>query len=458
MMVLGRSRTDCQAVVASLTTPARPILWALQGFLGGDQDRRDLRSEIVLGYEQYREATFNNNDFRAAFIEVFRNRSLMFLGSGLSEEYFRGLFGESLLRLGPGHQAHFALVNQEQVQSGEVNPWFLHTRLNIVVLTYDDGNGRRFSGFAPAIDKICAKLTTQVRRPRRVEVHSNRYPEVSVELVAALLPTERLAADHWTVVSVGKGNNDEIRLGREAKQLLGRARPPKKAAVTTASGGRLFTKPGRRLLLAMARRPDRRLSSRRARDLRAVAELTKVALDEALTHRASIVSMMFLAGDPGHARWSRVFSLVQMLRGIRQFLMTPSGKRPLRILIHDTAAADTDENRDVSAWQAVQSGRLDLTEILDCEAVRFFVEIEHDVGVRRTPMYWDDRKTLASVAEFFMLGGAWHARVEPQPYLRGAELLASSNETLADLGVVPGSTVQFCRERTRERGRDDRKP
>jgi SIR2-like domain len=77
MAVLGGSQSDCQTPLASLSVPMSPVYWALQGYLGFGLTGANLRSEIVLGYEQYREATFNNPSFRAAFSEVFRNRSLL---------------------------------------------------------------------------------------------------------------------------------------------------------------------------------------------------------------------------------------------------------------------------------------------------------------------------------------------------------------------------------------------
>lgn len=126
MAPVGRSAVDCHAVLASLNLPVRPLLWALQGFLGGGLNGTDLKQEIVLGYDQYRRATFDNASFRAAFSEVYRNRSLMFVGAGLGEEYFRGLFGESIVRLGASQHAHCVLINERDLAGDTC--WFMHTR------------------------------------------------------------------------------------------------------------------------------------------------------------------------------------------------------------------------------------------------------------------------------------------------------------------------------------------
>jgi hypothetical protein len=76
LLLLGRSTQDCQRILTSLRQPDRPILWALQGFVGGqarapgagtttnayhdyvdDEDRKlrtGLESELVVGHAESR--------------------------------------------------------------------------------------------------------------------------------------------------------------------------------------------------------------------------------------------------------------------------------------------------------------------------------------------------------------------------------------------------------------------
>jgi len=444
MTVLGRSRTDCQKVVASLTAPMAPVLWALQGLLS-DGSKLDLQREIVLGYDQYREATFANADFRAAFVEVYRNRSLLFIGTGLREDYFRGLFGEALTRLGPAHHAHCALVNKRDVDSGEIDPWFLHTRFNIVVLMYEDLDDEKFSGFAPALTKIATELNSTFGCRNRISLSGRTAIPLTIELNDDRLTEPDSDAEEdktWLVFSAGRKEiTGEPHLSREAREILGDAPVTSKLGEDTESGGMVHRVHGRQMLLAVARSADLTVTSRKARDLRPVAEVTAKALKEAEKEGATAVAFMFIAASTTLGRWPRVFSLIQMLRGIKQFARQASPKSLLKkIAIHDTAAA---VRRDISAIHAVKSGKLDPDEVLECEAVRFFIELEDDSGIRRTPTYVREDKLITDVADYLFLGDAWVAYVEPDPYERQDPLRATSTETLTDAGIVPGSTLRF---------------
>ena len=135
--VLGRSSSDCHRVLASLTRPAPPTLWALQGYLGGqglirtapgssetygqwalDHDAEQmgerhvvprLEREVVVGHADYRRVALRSEDFRRAFSEVFRGRSLLFLGSGLGEPYLLDLFSQVIELYGPCAHPHYAV-------------------------------------------------------------------------------------------------------------------------------------------------------------------------------------------------------------------------------------------------------------------------------------------------------------------------------------------------------------
>ena len=44
-----------------------------------------------MGHDEYRRVTYRDIHFRRAFAEVFRHRSLLFLGSGIRETYLQEL-------------------------------------------------------------------------------------------------------------------------------------------------------------------------------------------------------------------------------------------------------------------------------------------------------------------------------------------------------------------------------
>ncbi|NMG76791.1 SIR2 family NAD-dependent protein deacylase [Aromatoleum diolicum] len=435
MAVLGRSAAHCHTLLASLNLPVRPLLWALQGFLGNGLNGVDLNQEIVLGYDQYRRATFENATFRAAFSEVYRNRSLLFVGTGLGEEYFRGLFGESIIRLGANQHAHCVLINKKDVKRDTC--WFMHTRLNIVVLTYKDPlNAPKYSGFAACLQEIADALTEPPRGARRFWMHG-ATPAVCVDIEPTLLP-EKSSAENWIVGSAG-----QKRVSGDVPAAL---RGPQ---VPITDHDDLKQVAGQAVLLAIARKPDPG-TGRHDRDLRNVADVTTRALQVAVLKGASTISFMLLSASVRKGRWPRIFSLVQMLRGIRRFVQTRPLRKasPLRIVIHDTAAARVpDEAPDRSVWHAVETGRLDPTEVLDCSALRFFVEIEIEGSTTRTPMYVDEVKTVRQVAEYFQLDSGWEAVLEPNPTPRRGNRLTELDVSLLDAGVVPGSTLRFIRRR-----------
>jgi hypothetical protein len=442
MAVVGRSRTDCHVVLASLNVPFRPLLWALQGFLGPGLHGNDLSDEIVLGYDQYRQATFDNAGFRAAFSEVFRTRSLLFVGAGLAEEYFRGLFGESLVRLGTNQHAHCALIDSKDL--GPDTAWFMHTRLNIIVLTYDDpSNGAPYSGFATCLQDIAGALADPPRGARRFWVHGAN-PAVCVDIEPSPLPETSTKA-HWIVGSAGQKRSGKLRISGDVPNAL---REPR-SRVAGHDDLRRVDKRG--LLPAIARERDAQ-TNRHGRDLRKVAEVTRSALTVATDQGASTISFMLISASVHAGRWPRVFSLVQMLRGIRRFVQHRKKRARhegaiLRIVIHDTAAARAPcRDPECSVWHAVETGKLDPAEVLDCSALRIFVEIELEESTTRTPMYVEEEKTVRQLADYFHLDAAWSAALVPSPAPRQGKLLPDLGVSLIDAGAVPGSTLRFTRK------------
>jgi hypothetical protein len=434
MGVVGRSARDAHVALASLSVPQRPLLWALQGFFGESINGSDLRSELVLGYDQYRRATFDNSSFRAAFSELYRNRLLLFAGAGLAEDYFRGLFDESLVRLGANQHAHCALVNERDL--GRVSPWLLHARLNIIVITYRDPTEEPYSGFAPCLRELADALSEPPGGRRDFLITNRRGAPLPVQIMPAPLPTIS-SRKHWIVGSAQRWIDGSLVINSDVK------RPSKPRCLPIQEHANLLRVSGTHVLVAVGPRAG----GKDSRDLRLVADLTTQALTVAARGGCEVVSLMLLGASAEGGRWPRIFSLVQMLRGIRAFAARRSEARPMSVRLHDTAAAyAVDEHRrEISAWAAIESGRFDPAEVLECRDVRCFVEIDSGDASMRATMYVSPAKKIRELAGYFLVDGSWSASVEPSYAEHASSLRADSRLSLAAAGVVPGSTIRFER-------------
>jgi hypothetical protein len=134
----GRSLEDCHNILLGLDESQASTVWYLQGFIGGqfNESRNfgippttatQLAQQIVLGHQQYQQVIHGEQHFRRAFAEVFRRRSLMFLGAGIKEEYLVNLFGEIIHHFGIGPYPHFALLPKHDQK--DVDEQFYQTRL-----------------------------------------------------------------------------------------------------------------------------------------------------------------------------------------------------------------------------------------------------------------------------------------------------------------------------------------
>jgi hypothetical protein len=133
-------------VLKSLDDDLPPILWAVQGFVGklaiphsdyvSEARLHDLIKQVVIGHQQYVQATNGDPHFRRTFAELFRRRSLIFVGSGLQEDYIVSLLSEIVHHHGLASFPHFAMFGQD----AKVDEWFLRTKLGINVLQYSDNS------------------------------------------------------------------------------------------------------------------------------------------------------------------------------------------------------------------------------------------------------------------------------------------------------------------------------
>jgi hypothetical protein len=145
-----------------------------------------LHEQIVIGHEQYRRVTYREIHFRRAFAEVFRQRSLLFLGSGISETYLQDLFGEVIELFEPSTRPHYALL-----PDGAVDPDFMLSRFQITVTTYTSGQHHQvveyFENLTHEVERNGDRQTAWSSRPAASLVDSaERRP--GLKIVRASLP------------------------------------------------------------------------------------------------------------------------------------------------------------------------------------------------------------------------------------------------------------------------------
>lgn len=451
LAVVGRSAVDCQRVLTSLSTAGRSLLWSLQGYLSdlpctdlppllspSPEDRLLLEEQLVVGHEEYRRVTYRDLHFRRAFAEVFRQRSLLFLGAGLQESYLQELFGEVLEFYGPATRPHYAFVQQ-----GEVDPAFMLARFQIVVIEYAKH---------AQVQQWLDRLAEQVSQPRRAPVswcwgridqsrtHWKSVPDL--EVVRGPLPTGPKRSECLAVSAGGSGDRFYFSPGiQEVMDSWGVPKPPKPSAVIAPYLSEFGDRP---VLGVRARAEDDR------RNLSCIYDAS-LALFEHVAQRYRCIRMQLLSTggqdkfDPSVPRYElrnfpERFSFIQTVRAWTAW-RKKHPKRPCRLVLH--VVLDT-------VYQDIASGRIDVLELLSCGDVRFFVEVIQDDGqIERRLFQTMPDLTLAVIANDLQLATEqWQVKVTPPPSLddRWLELNPQTlGLTLQMFGVVPGSTVHFKR-------------
>jgi SIR2-like protein len=454
LSVRGRSPEDCHRVLYSLHAPDEPICWALQGFLGGqDLEGQEavrkgchpwkaLEDELVIGHEEYRRVTHFSPHFRRAFAEVFRNRSLWFLGTSLSEAYFQDLFGEILEMTGPNPYPHYAFVRR-----GEADPHFLHTRFNTVVVEMDD-----YRQLPKWLDEFGKAVQSSHGRPVRWD-YAVQCPDrvkegqacVSLQIIRGELPHP--GDGECIAISAGRSLADPFPshhlhpllrsiLGvsfTSVRQLDGLLEPP-------APGGkyvrRFRDKP---VFVVVARDAD---GIRNRRDARMLAEAIQELMARVEESGYPLVRCQLLAG--GSRVFPKVTSLIEMVRGYGLWRRSRAGDaRTLPSLaIHLV---------DPDALFAVSTARIDILELLTCEDVRFWVEIVRPFGsVERYLLHLPGNTPLGEITAMFGVPEqGWCIDVYPRPRSDWeppslAEIRNPSTPlTLELVGVLHGSTLRL---------------
>lgn len=442
-LVLGRSSADCQRILASLHSPERPLLWALQGSLQSrhcplePERARRLESEIVVGHEQYQRVMNTEPQFRRVFAEVFRKRSLLFLGSGLREDYLMNLFGEIIQALGGGPLPHFAVM-----RAGEtgVDPDFLQSRLNVTVLEYQshDELPRILERLAERIDGEDHGLPRVLSAPgARVEERFLLDPASGSALVLrrGTLPSG-VPRGACLAVSAGRGRAGP-QLGEMARGIPALAESGPEAW-TQLEGTRFLYRHESEPIYAVAATTEEN-----QRDLRRIAWATEELLEHAVASGHDTVHAGLLSAGPG-TDWPPAYSLIQMLRGARRHARRATEGRSASLIVHLL---------DPSVLLSLWAGRLNVDEVLSCDDVRFWTEVDPGDGsgqLERVLLVKSGAERLGTVAEALGIPReGWSIELWPAP--DGEHRAAPAGElwdaTLDEIGIVADSTLRFVPQR-----------
>ncbi len=432
IQVLGRSPIDCQHVLSSLSNPSHAIQWALQGFLRAPNTTRlgriddERPHEVVIGHQEYRAVANREPHFRRAFAEVFRNRSLFFLGSGLSESYLLDLFGEVLEIYGPSARPNYAFMRR-----GEVDPEFMLARFHTEVCEYDSHEELPvwLERLAEAVEqRACRQVrwSFNVDAPRASS--GGRLREDFTVVRGALRAP---ADDECLIVSAGE-RNGQLHFGPEA------------TAVLRSIGLRTGMRPARierpltlvsekpRVLAALAVEADR------ARDLRNVFSACEAMFGELdrLGVRRVVLQQIY---SGRRSLFPDRLALAQIARAFGYWRRVQPGSN-FEVELHTWKP---------SIYQELASGRLDLIEMLSFESIRFWAEIVESSGaVERRLFHEHPGFEMRSLLERLELPArGWTLEVSPSPSPEESARSAETclDDSLIELGVVPGSSIVLRR-------------
>lgn len=444
--ILGRSRDDCARVVRSLDVLDSPIVWYVQGHVGEGAVRRSLLEEVVVGHQQYQQAINASTSFRRAFSEVFRRRSLLFVGSGLAESYFVNLIAETLFSLGPSSQPHFALFCDTDLQ-GRVDPEFLAVRLGITPVRYGASHADLPATLA-AIGRDGA-IPAPVARTFGMTQMAFTIPrgtDAGTGVIAVELRHGRIdmpPEDGCVVLSIGRDRIDgrfEPGLGSQARSFLrhfvgpGRHAETRFMDVPGLPQGRMFRvlvrgEPSSVFLLA-ARELDHAHHDDEARSLAAVTQATEQALGAVEAAGFREIAMGLMAAGPS---WTDEppYCLAAQLSGIRAFAGARASSRGGITTIGIDIVDD-------EVWSPLVQGRIPVLDLLTSRLARVLVRVADEGGaVEEFALSVPHGATIGDVLGTYRIADEGiEISARPLPRRRLGELHAEP--------VFPGMVIDVC--------------
>lgn len=409
-----------------------------QNLLGGK--RAELRSQLVVGHEEYRRVTYLEPVFRRAFAEVYRSRSLLFLGSGLAEQYLLNLFSEVLETFGPNPVPHYAFMKKGEIKDLE----FLRSRFNTFVVEFDE--------FAQ-LPEWLRRLTDACQRPpARPTGWTFQLPMSTIgRALRAQSPVLEVVSEGITsltkkecvVVAVAGTEQSPPVLSEQTQKRL-------QTLVKKQSDGELNVEVGRLIVHYKDLRAFGLRYGLLRKDLQSISAAIDELLDEASKHKYACVHLALDAYDG--ARIDKRFGLNETVRALGRWFRErrkPASVR--RFVIHV---------ENIGLLFDLRAGRIDVPRLLSHQDLLFWLSVDLDDGQSsREPVHTMPDASVLDLAEIrqikFENDERWCVEVDPPPtgevFVRSLARLQRAGDvraaTLAGLGVAPGSTLRFFRAR-----------
>jgi SIR2-like domain len=452
--IVGRSLNDCHRVLESLAMNSPRLLWALQGFVGGqagkaeesiaDSHRRDeLARQVVLGHQQYQAVINGEPHFRRAFAEVLRRRSLLFIGSGLLEDYIVNLLSEIVHHHGIGPLPHYSLFHKDK--QNLFDSGFLERRLGIVPIFYDS-----YDDLPKFLSDLAAVAKGQApRESAAARIVTARPREVSFEIVRPTLGKnlrcltvtihdrglpKALGPHECSAVSLGRGEENKAISGSQSVFHFASLGTTAKQWKLLEGSKYTFRNDDSAVFGIAARIPNVANGVDR-RDLSIIPDAVCEAL--ALIDRCkdsddrgfTKVSLGAVASGPG-APWHQIHPFAQMLRGIRQFS-----------LLKDASQINTIEICLVGwqVWDEVISGRIPVGQLLSTDIIWQRVDlISSDGAKERAFQPFEKAPTLLHLMKACGANRQqWKPDIVPRPTVQGT----TASEPADDTPIAPTMTV-----------------
>jgi hypothetical protein len=427
--LLGRSPQDCKRVISSLTGPlSGNYIWHVQGFLGGQHPEltralldplAPLSRELVIGHAAYRAVTSAAPHFRRCFGEVFRSRSFLFLGSGLSEDYFENLFGEVLQFFGPGPVPHFAVALKDTLDRH-----FLADQMNIVVceLNQWDELPLWLGELKASIDKPKARTAQW-----SFAVCNTGDTESYLDISGGLPPTSLDPGEGLAIVAHrGADNHPEI---SEREHTLGTVDLFAGARFEGAS--HVVKSPQANCFAVTARIAGSRDTS--------VDDAVRELLTEAVRHGFHTVHLQL----PADGSVPAVYGFMETVRTFGRW-QQENPQAGLRFKLY--VLPDVIENLTAS--------RIDIHELLTSELIRFWISVyaDADEEPERRVFYYPPAKPFRAVLDDLDMepSSEWSVSIQPTPRWPGdappdMTTAALADLTLVKMGVAFGSLLMVQR-------------
>jgi hypothetical protein len=469
-LILGRGLPDCHQVLRSLDRISPPILWALQGFLGGqrtkpeeifrsdtinlpshidyDEHRLRLETQVVAGHQQYQQAINGDPHFRRAFAEVFRRRSLLFIGSGILEDYLLNLFSEIIYNHGASAYPHIALLPAKEKKNGRFDERFLQTRLGIKPIFWE--NSEEIGDLLNELKEVCKPQNPDGTLRDRTLLQGWTYTltlpaeklekdltpkAIPVTLAFQKVPTD-LPDKSCAVFSAGRNSNNTPRLGSSGRGYFGKIDPEPSdwKPLDSQEAAYIYQYDGKPIFTIAARHPQHGTNSD-YRDLGIIPEAVKIGLQRIDKLGYEVVYMgAIAAGGASAGLWHPVHPFAQTLRGIRRFVQLGKAKhiRAIHVCIVDP-----------SIWAMLASSKLPVDEILTAEFMPLSVELYRSDGhIENYNLLVKDGSTVEQVLQQCNIAPEkWRIVLTPRPTDSKAELDMPDRIVTATMTVLVSPKV-----------------